>query len=118
MAGVVSRWIDRYSVERQEDDELRRRTRAAGCATIEETTARARAEVHGVLHSVTLRPLGDVTSLEAELYDGTGSITLIWLGRRRIEGIGPGRSLTATGRLGHRGTERVMYNPSYRLDAA
>lgn len=117
MAGLVSRWIDRYSVERQEDDELRSRTVAAGCSAIKDAPARELTDVHGVLSSVTLRPLGDSTSLEAELYDGTGSLTLIWLGRRRIEGIRPGRALTATGRLGHRGTERVMYNPNYRLDA-
>lgn len=118
MPGLVSRWIDRLSVERQEDEELRSRTRAAGCSSIAETSARTRTEVHGVLTSVTLRPLGDVTALEAELYDGTGSVTLVWWGRRRIEGIRPGRSLTATGRLGTRGTERVIYNPAYRLDAA
>lgn len=118
MAGLVSRWVDRYSVERQEDDELRRRTVAAGCAAIKDVPSREVTEVHGVLNSVALRPIGDATALEAELYDGTGSITLIWLGRRRIEGITPGRSLTATARIGLRGTERVMYNPAYRLDAS
>ena len=116
MPGLVSRWIDRYSVERQEDDELRSRTVAAGCAAIKDVPAREVTEVHGVLNSVALRPLGDAMSLEAELYDGTGSITHIWLGRRRIEGIRPGRSLTATGRLGQRGPERVLYNPAYVLD--
>jgi len=118
VSGLVSHWIDRYSVERQESDELRRRTAQAGCAAIEDAPARERTDVHGTLTSVKLRPLGDATSLEAELYDGTGTITLIWLGRRRIEGISPGRSLTATGRLGRRGAERVMYNPAYRLDAS
>lgn len=117
MPGVVSKWLDRFSVESQEDSELRDRATAAGCAAIKDAPERERVDIHGVLHDVTLRPVGDVTALEASLYDGTGTITLIWLGRRRIEGIAAGRSLTATGRIGHRGSERVMYNPAYRLDA-
>lgn len=117
MPGVVSRWLDRFSVESQEDTELRGRATAAGCPAIKDARERERVDVHGVLQEVTLRPVGDVTALEASLYDGTGSVTLVWLGRRRIEGVTAGRSLTATGRIGHRGTERVMYNPAYRLDA-
>ena len=58
-----------------------------------------------------------VTALEAELYDGSDSVTLIWLGRRTIEGVEAGRRLTAHGRIGRRGEERVLYNPSYELEA-
>lgn len=77
---------------------------------------RGRATVHGVLRSVALRPIDNVTALEAELYDGTDVLTLIWLGRRRIVGISPGRSLRVEGRIGARARHRVMYNPAYRLD--
>ena len=117
MASVVSRLIERWSVERQENAELDDSRAAAGCEAIESCPARGRVDVHGVLRSVTLRPIDNVTALEAELHDGTGSVTLVWLGRRRIVGISSGRSLTATGRIGRRGSERVMYNPAYRLDA-
>jgi len=55
--------------------------------------------VAGTLRAVTLRPRAGVPTLEAELYDGTGTITLIWLGRRRIGGIDCGRSMAARGRL-------------------
>ncbi|MBC9224891.1 DNA-binding protein [Aeromicrobium sp. 636] len=116
MAGVVSRWLERFSLEQQENAELRGRTAAAGCSAIQDAPTRERVDVHGVLQDVTLRPVDDATALEATLYDGTGTVTLIWLGRRRIEGIAAGRSLTAGGRIGHRGQERVMYNPAYRLD--
>lgn len=117
MAGLVARLIDRLSVERQEDDELRDRTRETGCTAVADSTSRERVDVHGVLRSVSIRPVDNATALEAELYDGTGSLTLVWLGRRRIVGIAPGKSLTVTGRIGRRGTERVMYNPAYRLEA-
>ena len=46
---------------------------------------------------------------------GTGVLTVLWLGRRRIAGIAPGRVIQVTGRIGvHDGT-RIMFNPRYEL---
>lgn len=71
--------------------------------------------VAGTLRTVMLRPRGGVPALEAELTDGTGAIVLLWLGRRRISGIGPGRSIEVTGRIGLHDGMRTMYNPRYSL---
>jgi hypothetical protein len=71
--------------------------------------------LRGTLRTVTLRPRGGVPALEAELYDGTGAITLVWLGRRRIAGINPGRSIQVSGRIGVHDRQRVMFNPRYEL---
>jgi hypothetical protein len=64
---------------------------------------------------VTLRPRGGVPALEAELYDGSGLITLVWLGRRRIAGIEPGRAVKVVGRVGIHERRRIMFNPKYEL---
>ncbi len=69
----------------------------------------------GTLRSVTLRPRSGVAALEAELYDGTGVAVLVWLGRRRIRGIEPGRTLAAFGRLTMRGDDAILFNPRYEL---
>jgi len=53
--------------------------------------------------------------MEADLWDGTGHVTLIWLGRREIRGMRPGRKIVAHGRIARIKDERVMYNPSYEL---
>ena len=58
---------------------------------------------------------GGVPALEAELDDGTGVLTVIWLGRRRISGIAPGRSLQVEGRIGRQEGEPVLFNPRYEL---
>jgi hypothetical protein len=68
-----------------------------------------------VLRTVTLRPRGGVPALEAELYDGTSVLTVIWLGRRRIAGIEPGRAIEVQGRIGRQERARVMFNPRYEL---
>lgn len=71
--------------------------------------------VLGRLRSVELCPREAVATLEAELYDGTDDITLVWLGRRRIPGIEPGRTLRASGRVAVREGRKVLYNPYYEL---
>ena len=53
--------------------------------------------------------------MEADLWDGTGNITLIWLGRRDIKGIRPGRRIVVRGRLARIKGERTIYNPQYLL---
>ena len=72
----------------------------------------------GPCAAVVLRPLAGVPTLEAELYDGTGTVTLVWLGRRRIRGIDPGRTLVARGRLTKRDGQPTLFNPEYELRAA
>jgi len=71
--------------------------------------------LEGTLRTLTLRPRGGVPALEAELSDGTGSITVVWLGRRRITGIHAGRGIRVQGRVGRHEGSRVMYNPRYEL---
>jgi hypothetical protein len=87
------------------------------CCLIKDQPDRCMANLHGTLRSVSHRPIDGVTALEAELYDGSEPLTLIWLGREVIEGIEAGRALTVHGRVGRRGNERVLYNPRYELDA-
>ena len=82
---------------------------------IDEAPDRQKVVVQGTLRTVTLRPRGGVPALEAELYDGSGSISVVWLGRRRIGGISPGAPSGSQGRIGVQDGIRVMYNPRYEL---
>jgi len=78
-----------------------------------------RATLLGIVRSVTLEPTSALPRLEAVVTDGTGTARLVWLGRRRIGGIEPGRRVRVTGRIvgreeGHE-PELVLYNPRYEL---
>jgi hypothetical protein len=68
-----------------------------------------------VLRSVTYRPKGRVPALVAELYDGSGSIDLVWLGRRDVAGIQPGRRIVASGMVCPGQRRNTIYNPRYEL---
>lgn len=76
---------------------------------------RQRVTVCGTLRSVTLRPRAGVPALVAELFDGTGTVSVIWLGRRQIAGIEPGRRLRIQGLVTEAEGARVVFNPRYEL---
>jgi hypothetical protein len=95
--------------------ELREEVEQAGATVVSACNRGEPVCVAGTLRAVTLRPRAGVPTLEAELYDGTGSVTLIWLGRRRIGGIEPGRSVVARGRLTEHDGRPTIYNAAYEL---
>ena len=108
----LSRWADSGD---QHARDLRKAYGESGVTTIAEAPMRERVRLRGTLRTVTLRPRGGVPALEAELYDDSGVITVVWLGRRRITGISPGRSMEIQGRIGAHDGVRIMYNPRYEL---
>jgi hypothetical protein len=90
---------------------------AAGCCQIETLSDRDYVTVYGSLKNVCLAPRAGTPTLEATLYDGSGALTLVWLGRRKISGIRPGVGLKATGRVSCHDGKRVIFNPRYELQA-
>ncbi|MFJ2029800.1 OB-fold nucleic acid binding domain-containing protein [Streptosporangium sp. NBC_01639] len=89
-----------------------------GATPIVSCAGRRRFCVTGTLRTVTLRPRGGAPALEAELYDGSDVIELIWLGRRKIAGIEPGRMVLAEGLVSVQDGRKVMFNPRYELRPA
>lgn len=75
----------------------------------------AQVKVAGMVRAISLRPRSRVPALEIELYDGSGSVNVVWLGRRRIPGIEPGRMMRVTGRLTGNASAPTIYNPMYEL---
>lgn len=86
-----------------------------GCQQIHNLSDREVVTVFGHLKTVSLAPRAGTPTLEASLYDGSGSVTLVWLGRRQILGIKPGVSLIASGRVSCQDGRRIMFNPRYEL---
>jgi len=96
-------------------EELQAEISDASATPIAECADREVASVAGTLRTVTLRPHGDSLTMEADLWDGTGNVTLVWLGRRNIPGIQPGRRIVAHGRVTHIKGEPTIFNPTYEL---
>lgn len=87
----------------------------SGCVPMSELQRGGCVQVLGRLRAVVYTPSETLPTLEAELFDGTDSIDLVWLGRRRIAGIEPGRRIVARGRVGVHNGRKAIYNPWYEL---
>ena len=98
-----------------ESEELQENVRAEGAVPIKTCEDRQVVSLTGTVATVTINPRGGYPALEVELRDGSGAVTLVWLGRRQIAGIDPGRSIKVCGRISCHEGKRVIYNPRYEL---
>ncbi|WP_455356503.1 OB-fold nucleic acid binding domain-containing protein [Streptomyces sp. SYSU K217416] len=116
-AGRFRRMIERLSTSQEDlhSAELQEDAEAAGCTRICDCHDRQIVKVTGTLRTVTLRPRAGVPALEAELFDGSAALDVVWLGRRAIVGIEPGRRMIASGRISMSHGRRVLFNPKYEL---
>jgi hypothetical protein len=70
----------------------------------------------GTLRSVETNAKGCSGGVRAELFDGTDTVMLVWLGQRRIPGIDSGRMLRVHGRMGMlENGSKAIYNPHYEI---
>lgn len=99
-------------------EDLQRRAGEEGAVSVASCIDRTPVTVFGTIRSLTIRPRAGTPALEAELYDGSGVVTLVWLGRRTIGGVEPGRQLRAMGRITTNEGRRLIFNPRYELLAS
>ncbi len=83
--------------------------RACDCSRGDEVT------MLGRLRSVDTCSKAASANIEAEFFDGTDTVTLVWIGRRKIPGVAPGKTVLIRGRVGERDGRKIVYNPYYEL---
>ena len=76
---------------------------------------RDRVDLEGRVQSMRVQPWSGVATLEITLTDDTGSIAVVFLGRRTIAGVSPGTRLRVSGVVGSHHGRLAMLNPSYRI---
>ncbi|RCK71350.1 DNA-binding protein [Desertihabitans brevis] len=103
------------SDEELESADLQQEVRQCGATPLTACTDRDRVTASGAISAVTLQPRGNTRWLQADLKDGSGLLTLIWMGRRSIPGIEPGAHVKVQGRITTLDQQRVMFNPRYEL---
>lgn len=100
-----------------EADEIAAECARPGCVTIYSLTPGAYVTITGTVHSIAVPPQSQSPQVRVDLYDGSGIIELVWLGRRSIRGIETGAYLTVSGRVARApaGQRLRIYNPAYDL---
>lgn len=87
-----------------------------GVIPIGEVEWRAQVKVAGRVKALRVQPWSEkIQSLELTLVDGTGGITVVFLGRRNIGGIKLGARLVVEGTVAETRNQLAVLNPAYQL---
>jgi RecG-like helicase len=116
--GWIRRKLQRLTADETEleAEELQHKvTKVVGAEKMSACRDRDSVCVAGTIRSVTQKSRAGSPSLEAEVYDGSGSVVAVFLGRRRIPGIEAGRSIVIRGRLTTQDHKPTVFNPRYEL---
>ncbi len=98
-----------------ESAERQRVAESVGADKIGLLADRQVARLRGTIIELSMKPRAGTPWLEAEFSDGSGMITLIWMGRREIPGVSAGREMEVSGRVSCVDGKRRLYNPRYEL---
>jgi hypothetical protein len=88
-----------------------------GCGLMPMTDIELRTHVRvgGEVRSVRMVPRAGAPALEVTISDGRGNATAVFLGRRKITGVVPGRHIVIEGVAGSTGKRILLLNPLYTL---
>lgn len=95
--------------------ELSEQAEIRGSTLIEEIDRGKPIQVTGVVKSATVRPNTQVPTYEIEVFDGSGSLTVIWQGRKHVTGIEPGTRIEVEGRITFLSGKPCLHNPVYKI---
>lgn len=116
--------VRRFFHHMAESDEQRLReeiqawaSRIPGAAAIAEAPTRTPVKLAGVVKRITVHPEHGLEALEALLTDGTGEMSVLWMGRRSIPGLTLGTRVVVEGVVGEQRQGRRMVNPSFEFTA-
>jgi len=76
---------------------------------------RSRVRVGGEVRSVRIVPRAGAPAMEVTVSDGRGSVVAVFLGRRKIAGMSPGRKVAFEGVVARDGKRYLVFNPIYEL---
>jgi hypothetical protein len=123
---AMRKFVEKFTkpVDEQDREQLVTWCTERGGTPIDDLQLRQPVRVAGEIRSVRIVPRAGAASLEATVQDGRGSVTAVFLGRRKIAGLSPGRRVMLEGvatkhkssnSAGSSGNDCLMYNPVYQL---
>jgi Amino acid permease len=93
----------------------RGRYEVPGAAPIADVRYRDRVRIGGRVRSLRVAPQHDAPLLELVLDDGSAAISVVFLGRRGLAGVGVGAHLVVEGTVGLHRNRLALLNPAYEL---
>ena len=94
---------------------LKDRYSGLGITSIADLPLRSPARLGGEVQGLRVVPRSGSSSLEVTVTDGSGRAVAVFLGRRTLPGVTPGRGLVLEGVPRKEGGRMVLVNPAYTL---
>jgi hypothetical protein len=115
----IRRFTQKFTkpIDEQDREQLLSWCTERGGTPLDELRLRRPVRIAGEVRSVRIVPRAGAASLEATVQDGRGAVTAVFLGRRKIPGLSPGRRVLLEGVVTRQssGEPGVIYNPIYQL---
>jgi hypothetical protein len=113
----IRNMIGRITASEEEADREELQDFCAGvdATPLDQVELRAPGRFVGEIRSIRIVPRSGADALEIEFTDGWASATAVFLGRRKIAGLTPGRRLLVRGVAGLDRGRTVIVNPVYEL---
>ncbi|MCU1456919.1 MAG: ATP-dependent helicase RecG [Actinomycetia bacterium] len=102
-------------VEDADREELEAYCSVVDATPLDQLVLRSRGRYVGEIRSIRIVPRAGADALEVAFTDGRGSATAVFLGRRKIAGLTPGRRMLVEGVAGTDSGRTVIVNPIYTL---
>ncbi len=102
-------------VEERDREDLDAYCERLGCVRLDALPPRGAVRAAGEIRSVRIVPRAGAPALEVTVNDGRGSLTAVFLGRRKILGVSPGRKIVIEGVVSGTGRSAQVFNPIYTL---
>ena len=114
---ALRKFVDRLTkpTEQIDREHLEEWCTTSGFPALDAVEVRKPVRVAGEVRSIRIVPRSGADALEATITDGHGTLTAVFLGRRKIQGISPGRRVFLEGVVTKDSSGPVMYNPVYEL---
>ncbi|MFM8212298.1 MAG: DNA-binding protein [Actinomycetes bacterium] len=96
-------------------EELSEQAENRGSTLIDEIERGKLIQVTGVVKSAIVQPSTQNPSYEVEVFDGSGNLTVIWQGRRKVVGVEPGTQIEVEGRITFLNGKPCLHNPIYKI---
>lgn len=97
----------------KDDDIVKEEPPETGAAPISSIHARDKVHLVGTIEATSATSDG----WQAEISDGTGTVTLLWMGRVSIPGVTAGTTMHVWGRATAQRSGLLIYNPAYAIQA-
>jgi hypothetical protein len=105
------------SVAELERTRLQKRFDGLDLTPLSDVALRRPIRIGGEISRIVIAPRRGVPTLEVMVTDGTGAITAVFTGRRRIAGLEHGRAVILEGVATREADRLIVFNPAYTLVA-